>query len=114
MLVGCVHAPTWVNREGALLEDPDRMLAWVGIAVAVLASPAQRGGTQPLSSDVLSPSLVRHAPESSTSALLEAWLAQLAVVRTGQRGARTSSMTVFLAVAPVGRHGTGLQVIGSF
>jgi len=90
------------------------MLAWVGLAVTVLASPADRGISQPLSSDVLSPTLVCHVPESTTAARLEAWLAQLAVLRPGQRSAGTGSMMLFLAVAPVGRHGMGLQVIGSF
>ena len=108
------HAPTWVIREGAVLEDLERMLVWVGLAVTVLATPAGRGVSQPLSSDVLSPTLVRHVPESSTAARLEGWLAQLAVGRPGQRGAGTGSMMLFVAVAPGARHSMGLQVIGSF
>ena len=90
------------------------MLAWVGIAVMVLASPAGRGRTQPLSSDVLSPSLVREAPETSPVARLEGWLSQLAVVRPGRRGAGGSSMLLFVAVAPVGRGSVGVQAVGSF
>jgi hypothetical protein len=90
------------------------MLPWVGLAVMVLASPAELGVSQSLSSDVLSPSLVRHVPESSTSARLEAWLAQLAVLRSAQGGGVMSSPMLFVAVTPVGRHGMGLQAIGSF
>ena len=90
------------------------MLPWVGVAVTVLASPAELGVSQSLSADVLSPSLVRHVPESSTSARLEAWLAQLAVLRPGQGGTLAASPMLFLAVTPVGRHGMGLQAIGSF
>jgi len=90
------------------------MLPWVAVAVTVLASPAELGVSQSLSSDVLSPSLVRQVPESSTSARLEAWLAQLAVVRPGQGGSWTGSPMLFVAVTPVGRHGMGLQAIGSF
>jgi hypothetical protein len=89
------------------------MLPWVGVAVTVLASPAELGVSQSLSSDVLSPSLVRHVPESSSSARLEAWLAQLAVLRPAQGGGACSPM-LFVAVTPVGRHGMGLQAIGSF
>jgi len=90
------------------------MLPWVGLALTVLASPAEVGVSQALSSDVLSPSLVRQAPETSTSARLEAWLAQLAVVRPGQGGSALGSPMLFVAVTPVGRHGMGLQAIGSF
>jgi len=90
------------------------MLPWVAVAVTVLASPAELGVSQSLSSDVLSPSLVRQVPESTTSARLEAWLAQLAVVRPGQGGSWTGSPMLFVAVTPVGRHGMGLQAIGSF
>ena len=90
------------------------MLSWVGIAVTVLASPAELGASRSLSSDVLSPSLVQHVPESSTSARLEAWLAQLAVVRPAKGGSALTSPMLFVAVTPVGRHGMGLQAIGSF
>ena len=90
------------------------MLAWVGIAVMVLASPAERGRTQPLSSDVLSPSLVREAPETSPVARLEGWLSQLAVVRPGPRAAGGTSMLLFVAVAPVGHGSVGVQAVGSF
>jgi len=89
------------------------MLPWVGVALTVLASPADRGGSQSLPSDVLSPSLVRQVPEGSTAARLEAWFAQLAVVRP-KGGVGTSSMMLFVAVAPVSRHSMGLQAIGSF
>ena len=68
------------------------MLPWVGLAVTVLASPVERGVAQPLSPDVLSPTLVRQAPERSPAALLEGLLTQLAVVRPGPRGAAESSM----------------------
>ena len=87
------------------------MLAWVGVAVTVLASPADRGVTHSLSSDVLSPALVSHAPERTTTERLEGWLSSLAVV---QRGSGTGSMVVFVTVAPVGRHSMGFQAIGSF
>lgn len=90
------------------------MLPWVGIAVTVLASPAELGVSQSLSSEVLSPSLVRQLPESNTSARLEAWLAQLAVLRPGPGGSVLNSPMLFVAVTPVGRHGMGLQAIGSF
>jgi len=90
------------------------MLAWVGVAATVLASPADLGTSQTLSSDVLSPSLVRHVPETGMAARLEDWLAQLALVRPGPAGDRTSSMVLFVAVAPVSRHSMGLQAIGSF
>ena len=88
------------------------MLAWVGVAVTVLASPAETGVAQALSPEVLSPALVTHAPERTASAVLEGWLTNLAVVRPAQGG--SGSMLLFMAVAPVGRHSMGLQVIGSF
>jgi len=87
------------------------MLSWVSVAVTVLASPA---GSSSLSSDVLSPSLVRHVPERSAAARLEDWFAQLAIVRPGPGGPGTGSMVLFIAVAPVSRHSMGLQAIGSF
>lgn len=91
------------------------MLPWVGLAVTVLASPVERGVAQPLSSEVLSPALVRPAPESSPAAILEGWLTQLAVVRPRPRGAAESSILLFVAVAPVGRGSSvGLQAVGSF
>ena len=89
------------------------MLTWVGVAVTVLASPAEIGVTQALSAAVLSPTLVRHAPERSSMAILEGWLTNLAVVRPAH-GAFGSSSMLFMAVAPVGRHSMGLQVIGTF
>jgi len=90
------------------------MLTWVGVAVKVLASPAERGASDALSRDVLSPTLVRPAPERSANAFLEGLLSNLAVVRRspGHRG--TDAMMLFVAVAPVSRYSTGLQVIGSF
>jgi len=39
---------------------------------------------------------------------------QLAVVRPEQGGSWTGSPLLFIAVTPVGRHGMGLQAIGSF
>jgi hypothetical protein len=90
------------------------MIAWVGVAVTLLASPADRGGPQPLSSDVLSPTLVRPVPEIGPAARLEAMLGELAVVRPGTLGAATGSMVLFVLVAPVSRHSLGLQAVGSF
>jgi hypothetical protein len=90
------------------------MLAWVGVAVTMLASPAERGRTQPMSSDVLLPSLVRQAPDRTSEERLEGWLSNLAVVRRRPGGTGTSSMMLFVAVAPVGRHSMGLHAIGSF
>jgi hypothetical protein len=90
------------------------MLAWVGIAATVLASPAGAGVTEALAPEVLSPALVSHAPVRTAAAVLEGWLTNLAVVRPAHGGVDTSSMLLFLAMAPVGRHGMGLQVIGSF
>jgi hypothetical protein len=90
------------------------MIAWVGVAVTLLASPADRGGPQPLSPDVLSPTLVRQVPEIGPAARLEAMLGELAVVRPGTLGAATGSMVLFVLVAPVSRHSMGLQAVGSF
>ena len=90
------------------------MLAWVGVAVTVLASPAGRGASEPVSSDVLSRSVVRDAPECTATERLEGWLANFAVVRKRSGNAVTSSPMLFVAVTPVGRHGMGLQAIGSF
>jgi hypothetical protein len=90
------------------------MLAWVAITVTVLASPAETGIAQALSPEVLSPTLVRHAPERSSMAILEGWLTNLAVVRPPHGGLGTSSMLLFMAVAPVGRHSMGLQIVGTF
>jgi hypothetical protein len=90
------------------------MLAWVGVVVTVLASPADRGVSQSLSSDVLSPSLVRQVPEVGPAARLEAMLGELAVLRPGTLGAPTGSMVLFVLVAPVSRHSMGLQAVGTF
>ena len=90
------------------------MLPWVGLAVTMLATPVERGVAHPLSSDVLSPSLVREAPETSPVARLEGWLSQLAVVRPGPRAAGGTSMLLFVAVAPVGHGSVGVQAVGSF
>jgi len=96
------------------LKTSPTMLTWVGVAVTVLASPAEGAFTQALSPEVLSPTLVRHAPERTAAAVLEGWLTNLAVVRPAQGGAGTGSMLLFMTVAPVGRHGMGLQTVGSF
>ena len=90
------------------------MLAWVGVAVTVLASPAGSGATHLLSSDVLSPALVREAREPTANERLDGWFSTLAVVRKGSARAGTGSMVVFVAVGPVGRHSMGFQTIGSF
>ena len=90
------------------------MLAWVGVAVTVLASPAERGVTHSLSSDVLSPGLVSHASERTTEERLEGWFSTLAVVQRASGSSGTGSMLLFVAVAPVGRHSMGVQAIGSF
>jgi hypothetical protein len=87
------------------------MLTWVGVAVTVLASPAQPGATYALSRDVLSPTLVRHAPERTANERLEGLLSNLAVVR---RSSGTDAMMLFVAVAPVSRYSMGLRAIGSF
>ena len=89
------------------------MLAWVGVAVTVLASPAGRGVTHVLPGDVLSPALVRDAREPTTAERLDGWLSTLAVVR-GSASSGSGSMVVFVAVGPVGRHSMGFQAIGSF
>ena len=104
----------WVNFRGPVLEDPERMLAWVGVVVTVLASPAGHGVAQPVSSDVLSSSLARPTPECTATERLEGWLSNLAVVRRRPGGPGASSPMLFVAVTPVGRHGMGLQAIGSF
>lgn len=96
------------------MKTPAAMLSWVGVAVTMLASPAEGGVTQALSQDVLSPQLVSPAPQRTAAALLEGWLTNLAVVRPAHGGAASSSMLLFMAVAPVGRHSVGLQVVGSF
>ena len=114
VLGACAHAPTGSISEARFLKTLAAMLAWVGIAVTVLASPAGTGATQALSPEVLSPTLVRHAPERTATAVLEGWLTNLAVVRPARGGVETSSMLLFVAGAPVGRHGMGIQVIGSF
>ena len=88
------------------------MLSWVGLAVTLLASPAEAAVTQPMSPDVLSRTLVSHAPERTAAARLAGWLTNLAVVRP--YGAGPGSMLLFVAVAPVGRHSVGLQAVGSF
>jgi len=88
------------------------MLAWVGVAVTVLASPAGRQVTHALPGDVLSPSLVRLAREPTTAERVDGWLSTLAVVRKGSRSG--ASMVVYVAVGPVGRHSMGFQAIGSF
>jgi hypothetical protein len=90
------------------------MLTWVGVAVTLLASPTGDGVAPPMSSDVLSRSLVRDAPECTTTERLEGWLANFAVVRKRPGIAGTSSPMLFVAFTPVGRHGLGLQAIGSF
>jgi hypothetical protein len=90
------------------------MLAWVGVAVTVLASPAGSGATHVLSSDVFSPALVREAREPTVTERLDGWLSTLAVVRKSSGSAGTGSMVVFFAVGPVGRHSMGFQAIGSF
>ena len=90
------------------------MLAWVGVVTTMLASPADRGVSQPLSSDVLSPSLVRQVPEVGPAGRLEALLGELAVIRPGTLGSATGSMVIFVVVAPVSRHSMGLQAVGSF
>ena len=90
------------------------MLAWVGVAVTVLASPAGRGVTHVLPGDVLSPALVRDAREPTTAERLDGWLSTLAVVRRGSASSGSGSMVVFVAVGPVGRHSMGFQAIGSF
>jgi len=90
------------------------MLSWVGVAVTLLASPAGRGVAPPVSSDVLSRSLVRDAPECTATERLEGWLANFAVVRKRPGTQGPSSPMLFVAVTPVGRHGMGLQAIGSF
>jgi hypothetical protein len=96
------------------LKTQGDMLAWVGVVVTVLASPADRGVTHSLSSDVLSPALVSQAPQRTTNERLEGWLSSLAVVQRGSGSSGTGSMVVFVAVAPVGRHSMGFQAIGSF
>src|SRR5262245_44313098 len=73
MLGACAHAPTGSISGARFLKTRAAMLAWVGIAVTVLASPAGTGVTQALSPEVLSPSLVRHASERSGAAILEGW-----------------------------------------
>lgn len=90
------------------------MLAWVGVAVTVLASPAGRGVTHVLPGDVLSPALVRDARAPTTAQRLDGWLSTLAVVRKGSGSSGSGSMVVFVAVGPVGRHSMGFQAIGSF
>jgi hypothetical protein len=90
------------------------MLAWVGVAVTVLASPAGRGVTHVLPGDVLSPALVGDAREPTPAERLDGWLSTLAVVRKGSASAGAGSMVVFFAVGPVGRHSMGFQAIGSF
>ena len=114
MLGACAHAPTGSIFGARFLKTLAAMLAWIGVAVTVLASPAEMGVTQALSPEVLSPGLVRHAPERTAAAVLEGWLTNLAVVRPAHGGVETSSMLLFVAMAPVGRHGMGLQIIGSF
>ena len=92
------------------------MLSWVGVTVTMLASPPEGRVAQRLSPDVLSSTLVAaRRPERTAQAQLEGWLTNLAVVRPrgGYDGAQ-SAMLLFVAVAPVGRHSVGLQVIGSF
>ena len=90
------------------------MLTWVGVAVTVLASPAEHGATTALSRDVLSPTLVRHAPERTPNEFLEGLLSNLAVVRRSPGREGADAMMLFVAVAPVSRYSMGLQVIGSF
>jgi hypothetical protein len=90
------------------------MLAWVGVAVTVLTSPAERGAPYALSRDVLAPTLVRHAPERTANARLEGWLSNLAVVRRSSGRTGSDAMMLFVAVAPVSRYSMGLQAIGSF
>ena len=90
------------------------MLAWVGVVTTMLASPADRGVSQPLSSDVLSPTLVRQVPEVGLAGRHEALLGELAVIRPGTLGSATGSMVLFVVVAPVSRHSMGLQAVGSF
>jgi hypothetical protein len=96
------------------LKTPTDMLTWVGVAVTVLASPAERGATYALSRDVLSPTLVRHAPERTANERLEGLLSNLAVVRRSSGRAGADAMMLFVAVAPVSRYSMGLQAIGSF
>jgi hypothetical protein len=67
-----------------------------------------------VSSDVLSPTLVRHAPERTANELLEGLLSNLAVVRRRPGRAGADAMMLFVAVAPVSRYSMGLQAIGSF
>jgi hypothetical protein len=88
------------------------MLAWVGVAVTMFASPAETGVAQALSPHVLSQGLVGQVPERTAAARLEGWLTNLALVRPGPD--RASSMLLFVAVAPVSRHGVGVQAVGSF
>ncbi|HET6984627.1 MAG TPA: hypothetical protein VFI53_20955 [Myxococcaceae bacterium] len=90
------------------------MLTWVGVAVTVLASPAEPGATYAMSRDVLSPTLVRHAPERTANEFLEGLLSNLAVVRRSPGRAGTDAMMLFVAVAPVSRYSMGLHAIGSF
>lgn len=111
---GALTLPPGSIGGARFLKTPGDMLAWVGVAVTVLASPAERGVTHSLSSDVLSPALVSHAPARTTAQRLEGWVSSLAVVRRGVGSAGTDSMRLFVAVAPVGRHSMGLQAIGSF
>ena len=96
------------------MKTPVAMLAWVGVVVTVLASPAETGVTQALSPKVLSPTLVRHAPARTAAAVLEGLLTNLAVVRPAQGSLGSGSTFLFMTVAPVGRHSVGLQAIGSF
>lgn len=115
MLGRCVRPRSHrVIFRGAVLEDPGHMLAWVGVAVTVLASPAERGVPHALSQNVLAPALVRDAHEPTTAERLDGWLSTLAVVRKAPGNVATESMVLFVAVAPVGRHSMGLQAIGSF
>ena len=97
-----------------LLNTRGDMLTWVGVAVTVLASPAEPGAMYALSRDVLSPTLVRHAPERTANERLEGWLSNLAVVRRSRGRADSDAMMLFVAVAPVSRYTMGLQAIGSF
>ena len=75
------------------------MIAWVGVAVTLLASPADRGGPQPRSSDVLSPPLIRQVREIGPAARLEAMLGELAVVRPGTLGAAVAAVGLLVVLA---------------
>ena len=90
------------------------MLPWVGLAITMLASPVDGGGTRRVSERVLSSALeVSSQPERTTDGRLERWVSSLAVVRPGSSATASSSILLFVAIAPVGG-AVGLRAVGTF